>query len=53
MGDPAHSLTWKSMGAKGRAAGLSVSVADFRMAVASPPIASTLPAGTSCSKQMT
>lgn len=40
--------TWNSMGARGRAAGLSARVADFRMAVPRPPMASTLPAGTTC-----
>lgn len=43
--------TWNSMGARGRAAGLSARVADFRMAVPRPPMASTLPAGTSYRQQ--
>jgi len=45
----AQRITWNSMGASGQAAGELHSVALFRMAVSKPPIASTLPAGTSCS----
>ena len=41
--------TWNSIGARGQAAGEVHSVALFRMAVSKPPMASTLPAGTSCS----
>ena len=41
--------TWKSMGARGRQAGVDVTVADLRIAVPKPPMAMTLPAGTCCS----
>ncbi len=46
---PAQRITWNSMGANGHAAGELHSVALFRMAVSKPPMARTLPAGTSCS----
>ena len=38
--------TWKIIGAKGRAMGVSERVALFKMAASRPPRASTLPAGT-------
>jgi len=39
---------WKVIGARGRARGVLDRVALLRMAASSPPMASTLPAGTAC-----
>lgn len=40
--------TWKSIGARGLATGVELSVADFRMAVSKPPMATTFPACACC-----